>query len=309
MDYPAASKIRIISDLFLVTLFLLAIGSPLAANLFGVEAKISLDENRTLAPKPTLRPDLASVMRFPKEYGTYFNDHFGFRQNMVMWHNYIKYRIFGASPSSSIVVGNDGWLFFNENDSIEDFRQTKKLDDRTLDQWARVLTARNIWLRSKGIRYIVVFVPNKENIYPEFVPAKYNRIGNTSRLTQLMNRIRSDTDVRVLNLEHGLSEKKDVGFLYYRTDSHWNQLGAFIGCDLLMKELESWFPVERSTFSDYTVATQSFTSNDLARIMMTGTKSNDPGVILYPKKDRTAMRVELARNCGTSLTTVGLLQW
>lgn len=294
MKRSVVSKVHRISDILLVILFFLAIGSPLGAYLFGVTVDVSINENRMLEQKPPLSLNLDSITAFPKKYERYFNDHFGFRRLMLMWHNYILYTLLGGSPAPKVVVGKENWLYYDEHGALDDYRCGIQLDEQTLAKWERAFAARDAWLKSQGIDYVVAFVPNKENVYPEFMPDKYNKVGKGSRLEQIIARLHRTTDVKVLNLRDELEKCKGLGFLYPRTESHWNDLGAFIGIDSILQAVSQSVGVRRVALSEFIIGSKSYPEGcDLARFMMTGIIFNDNWTTLVPIHPRRARRVEL----------------
>ncbi len=98
----------------------------------------------------------------------------------------------------------------------------------------------------RGILFKIVIAPNKHTIYPEFLPLDIkNSQGVSTRLDQLRNFLISNGLGSVLiDLRPALvlSKGKSPDPLYYLTDTHWNQLGAFIAYTEIMKNLITAFP-------------------------------------------------------------------
>src|SRR5207302_6354416 len=63
-----------------------------------------------------------------------------------------------------------------------------------------------------------------------------------SKLDQLVAYMKAHSTVQVLDLRPALIEAKKAGVLFLKTDTHWNSLGAFIGCQQLADALSHDFP-------------------------------------------------------------------
>jgi alginate O-acetyltransferase complex protein AlgJ len=237
--------------------FLIAIALPLAGMLLGLDSAFVLVENRVLAPRPELKPGRASLAEFPAGFEAYFNDQFGFRKRMIHWLNIIKVVGLGVSPSSRVVLGQNGWLFHGEL-YLDYYRSGTPFTQRKLEMWRRLLESRRDWLASRGIPYLVVFVPIKSTIYPEYMPRVYNRLRAESRLDQLESHLKRHSTLTYLDLRAPLLAAKSARQIYYRTDTHWNNRGAQVGYARITDVLSSWFPqieaIPRSEFREEKLA-------------------------------------------------------
>ena len=89
---------------------------------------------------------------------------------------------------------------------------------------------------------LVVIVPNKSTIYPEFLPSRIRKLSTATRLDQLVEHVRRSTGVPILDLRNTLIDAKKSGPLYRKTDTHWNQLGALVAYQKILDTLSCWFP-------------------------------------------------------------------
>ena len=69
----------------LIAIFVVTIAIPGVATLAGIDRPDAVNENRTLAPFPTVRWDLASLQGLPDAFTKYFEDNFSFRTRLVKW--------------------------------------------------------------------------------------------------------------------------------------------------------------------------------------------------------------------------------
>jgi len=257
-----------LTDYFIVIFFLCTISAPLVSTITRESKSVSEMEQRKLAMLPELKLDIKSLIRYPLNFQTFFNDNFGFRNDLVRIHNYLMVFLLKTSPDSHFIIGRDGWIFDNWQDSVDYYRGIKPFSREQLDTWRQVLENRKNQLARIGIKYLVVVVPNKHTIYPEFFPRSLNRVSGISRLDQLLQYLGDDSGVTVLDLRGPLLRAKDKGLLYGTSYSHWNDLGAFSAYQEIIRKLSIWFPqlhaLPIKSFETHTVIEK---GGDVARIL------------------------------------------
>lgn len=245
------TRIHGAADAVLIALFLALLFLPLADDLLGLDPAPPLDENRTLAACPRAPSSAQELAAFAAPFEAYFNDHFGFRNSLLRLHSLATVYAFGVSPTPMVAIGKEGWLYLAKEE-LDYQRADRPYSAQELATWQHTLEVRRDWLAARGCRYLVVVVPNKSTIYPEHLPDSARRIGKTTRLDQLLEHLRSHSDVDVLDLRPVLLEAKGSEPLYFQTDSHWNTLGAFVAYQEIVRRLGRWFPelepLSRSSF-------------------------------------------------------------
>src|SRR5207249_4855988 len=130
-------------------------------------------------------------------------------------------------PTPSVILGRSGWLFFAGDEALASYRAVQPFTEVELAAWQRRIETRRDWLAERGICYLVVIAPNKETIYPEFMPESLNRVRPVTRLDQLVAHLRAHSSVAVVDPRDALRTAKAGGILYLRTDTHWNDVGAW----------------------------------------------------------------------------------
>ena len=264
-DEPSRQSRR--RDLALGVCFLLGISLPIAGLFLSLDASFVLEENRTLSSFPELSWHGAQLAALPAKLDLYFNDNFGFRKRLIYWLNLTKVRALAVSPSPKVVLGRSGWLFYGDSD-IPYFRAVNPLSTAQLKNWQERLEERQAWLAQRGIPYLIVFAPLKSTVYPEFMPQSYNRIATVSRLDQLLAHLKAHSDLTVVDLRQAILDEKLGHQVYYRTDTHWNNRGAYVGYQQIIKSLNRSFPeLEAIPPSAFEEADYSEPGRDLALIL------------------------------------------
>jgi hypothetical protein len=272
----------------IVLLFLLAIFLPVSGMWLKLDRFKQLNENRQLA-KP---PPLGFTTEYRSAYTRYFNDHFGFRSSLIRANFIFRHDFLGVSPSNQVVFGKDGWLFYTGDGEIEDFRGITKYDVKTLDKWAKTLEMKRIWLEKRGIRYLFVVPPNKSSIYGEFLSNSYNRVRESTALDELFDYMKKHTRVQVVDFRQALLAAKSKQRVYHRTNTHWNEYGAFIAYRQIMKPVVQWFPSLRiQNVDDYLIEKEIAGGGDLAN-MIGGTEFMKEEYINLKPLDNNLIKIE-----------------
>jgi alginate O-acetyltransferase complex protein AlgJ len=225
-------------DNTLIVLFIIAISAPLIAMLLRFDSGFVLEENRALSSRPSLSLNRQSLSEFPAKFEAYFNDQFGFRRRLIHWQNLTKVAALGVAPSPKVVLGRNDWLFYGDIE-LDYYRALRPFTPKQLEKWRHLLESRRDWLTARGIRYLVVIPPNKSTIYPEHMPSVYNKVEP--------RHLKANSQLSVVDLRDPLVRAKEQGRVYYRTDTHWNNRGAYAGYAAIIDGLAPWFPALKAT--------------------------------------------------------------
>ena len=234
---PAPAYPRAIVLLFMAFLLvpgLLAVILP--------EAHTSASEKRRLAPMPQLEWSRQSFAAFPGEFEKYFRDHFGLRDQFVILYNTAFFGLFKASPRPTVIYGRDGWLYLSAMGVLPDFMGQGGAGQHSR-RLGQILADRQKWLESLGSSYLYVPVPNKMEVYPEYLPPRYRRFAGDTLYSRLVDDLSQHRGtVPFIDLLTVFREGKKTEQLYYRTDTHWNEAGAYLGYRQIIDRLQTHFP-------------------------------------------------------------------
>jgi len=135
-----------------------------------------------------------------------------------------------------VLRGREDWLFWTGEGNIDDYQNAHPFSRADLEQIEGKLSAVQRRLAAQGIAFLVAPAPNKETIYPEMLPPEIVKIGKQSRLDQLLAYLEEKhSAVKVLDLRPVLLDNKAQHQLYYRTDTHWNDYGAYYAARNILK--------------------------------------------------------------------------
>jgi alginate O-acetyltransferase complex protein AlgJ len=276
----------------IIVIFLAALSLPLTGMVLNLDRDAPSGENRTLAAWPQIQWDAASLRALPEQLTRYFDDHFAFRVRLVRWQAIVRLKALGVSPSTSVITGRDGWLFYADDGAMEDYAEAPPFTDAELEVWRQTLQDTSDWLRAQGIVYLFVLTPDKHVIYPEYMPNTIRRAA-ISRIDQLVSHLRQHSTVRVVDLRPALLAAKSRERLYHRTDTHWNDRGAFVGYQSIVDALAEEFPglrsASRSAFESRVVRSEGL---DLARMLGLTEVLREEDLMLVPRHPATVRILE-----------------
>ncbi len=278
----------------LVALFLVVIGLPLAANLAGADGADPVAENREMATFPRLDGSWKSVASFGGGLGQWFDDHFGFRAALVRWFGETRLFWLGVSPSSTVIKGRDGWLFYADDSALDDYVAETPFTPEELHAWRDTLVATNDWLNERGVAFVFTIAPDKHVIYPEQLPASLHQVGGQSRTDQLLAYLRQTTDLALVDVRPALFEAKRDDRLYHKTDTHWNDRGAFVAYREIIEAVRRKVPTVPAPWdvSDFEPVTSDGAGRDLAGMIGLTRVLRESDLALLPRRPRQARVVE-----------------
>ncbi len=226
--------------------------------------------------------------RYPTEsilsFENYFGENFGLRNQLITLNNNLIIFTTGYSKQAKVVLGHDGWLYFEEG-LVDNWRRPPYTYKQLVDIKNDTVTVKDK-LAANGIRYVMVIAPDKHNIYPQYLPNDFKKIATNQRASQRINYLKENTDIAIVDLRQPLLSAREKYQTYYKADTHWNSYGSFIGYQEVMKELKSQFPnLEPLELDDFNITVSSKqNTGDMAKNLAIYDKFNDKEITLTLKE-------------------------
>ncbi|EKO38875.1 MAG: hypothetical protein B193_2421 [Solidesulfovibrio magneticus str. Maddingley MBC34] len=276
-------------------IFLVFLALPTVDSVLHIAPAVDLMENDP-APLPEI-----SIPQLFKAFNVlqrgFLDKTYGFRKNLVRQQNLLDLDILQASSHyQSVIRGKGNWLFLAQENAelnvVEDYRATRLYSADDLTRWVAVYRDRQDWLASRGIHYLLVVAPNKHTVYPEHLPAQYNKVSPTDRTDQLVDALTA-AGVNILDLRPAMRTVKEKALAYYRTDTHWTTYGAFAGYIEIMLRLARWRPEFAPTIrGDYDIDITPGLTGGLASMLALSDHFPEDRVTFVPKTPRLAKEVD-----------------
>lgn len=231
-------KTEKILNLLTIVIFAGIIFLPLFNTFFKIIPEYKSNENREKAKKPIFA--VGHITDFSSQFDDYYTDNFSLRENIIKNLHKFEYYFFNISPSPErVVVGKQGWFYAKKSES--NYKGTNLFEPYELNQIKVDLLARTQWCENRGIKYYVAVIPNKMNVYPEYLPSNIIKLSQKSRYDQILELAKTPGLNIIDTRENILKHKNDGPILYQKTDDHWNELGAFYGYEKIMNVISNDF--------------------------------------------------------------------
>lgn len=189
-------------------------------------------ENKKLAELPPIMDEDGFNTNYFPGLGSYFEDHFAFRQQLVALDSMIQSKVFQVSNMDTVVTGKDGWLYYAS--TMDDYLGKNTLSEKGIKNAANNLSLIQQYVTSQGGRFLLTVAPNKNSLYEEGMPYYYKKIDDTSNIDALMPELEK-AKIAYCDLFEIFEREKEV--LYLKRDSHWNNKGAALAYNRIMDSL------------------------------------------------------------------------
>ena len=229
-----------LADSFIIVLFLTAIVAPLCVWIVQTDVFFSEVEKRELNRFPKLQSQ--SITEFTNTFDAYFQDHFGLREWFIQRYHREASKRFGVSGVPDVVEGRDGWLYLSHNSILDDLKGRSHFSDQEKKSFWDHLIEKEEWFKKQNIAYMFLIAPNKQSIYPEYLPVHFQSSPKPSRLDNLLSTQPAKGGESLLDVRSDIRIEKHNTRLYSKSDSHWNAQGAYLAYLAMMKRNQLLFP-------------------------------------------------------------------
>lgn len=262
---------------FLIIFFIILI-LPLLLLGFFSEKNFNYIKN-TEKRSPNKFPDLISDSKVNTSFGVGFErwlqDNIAFRPQFIKFYN----KNF-TKKSNRVLDGENGYLFYGRKESVDSYKRNIILSEQEIQQHLEPIIAIASKLQEQNIKFYWFIPPNKHSIYPEHFPKYIKRLDNASRLDQIIayiNKNKLDKLLHPIDIrDYLINSKIQYPDIYYKTDTHWNALGAFLGHKILLDQIKLSFDhiKEDLSIDDYDIKEDRMLG-DLAKFSARNLKSNE----------------------------------
>jgi alginate O-acetyltransferase complex protein AlgJ len=173
----------------------------------------------------------------------------------------LKFALFSQAAEGA-VVGRDGWIY-----TAEEFEVGPNFDENLVsaaDEIARVYS----FMAANGVALVPMIVPDKADVYPEFLSIQRSGLVETRREKLLA--LLAARNITALDATPSLMTQKDTVASFLKDDTHWSPVGSRAVAQMLGSALTS-IDVELTPATVTTVRgpVQSF-DGDLLQYVPTG---------------------------------------
>ena len=264
-------------------------------------------EKRLLADAPSIRSEDGSINKqFSDEAIAYVSDHFGFREDLVALDAQIKAKLLHVSSEPKVIIGTEGWLYYTP--TKDDFIGNPTVTPLGIQNILYNLELSKSYAESHGASFVIAVVPNKNTLYPQYMPynyANYGTVGNYGHLVNAMEKYSPALLQNWCDLRGILSEQAadpHTPDIYHKQDTHWNNIGALTGYRAIMDVTGK----DYKAYPDTQFTPEQTWEGDLETMLFPGTQERDwqytPDIAYdfeYLGRYRSSDDLNIHTECGT----------
>ena len=139
---------------------------------------------------------------------------------------------------NKVIEGKDGWLFLgnDSNNSVDQYTGKLLLSKDCVSNYGAYFSNLNSHIKCDFSFFIV---PNKEYVLSEFYPY-FNSI---SKGLTILEQVRGVASANSVEINYPIELLTSNPESFYKTDTHWNDFGAYLGLLSIFKYMDSFiFP-------------------------------------------------------------------
>lgn len=223
--------------------FLTVIIATLFIHTISKDKEISTSENRALAQIPTVEE--LKKEDFTKKFESYFSDQFPFREELSQLYNKVELML-GKNKIKSYYVLKNNWVMPTPIDILQE--EDLKNSAEKINELSKVALKSN-----KKVYY--VSTPHKESmlthLYPKFTKGLNNAMENKNKFKNYLDEDKID----FIDIDEdflGKFNEKEREKLYFKTDHHWNGIGAYEGFKTIMEKMNKAKVIKGINWDNYT---------------------------------------------------------
>ncbi len=198
--------------------------------------------------------------RTTQELEKQLDKHLPVRTSLIAGANTLRYLITGGG-GDQVRTGRDQWLFLTE-ELRYDVGGAANLKTRV-----DMLGTAAQRLSEQGVKLVIALVPDKARIYESKLASGQYPAYNQSRYQDALAALRQ-RQVTTVDLLQPLTQAALKSEVFYRTDTHWNQVGAEVVARAVARQVQQLgISLETSTFKTTSEAAPVERVGDLVRLM------------------------------------------
>jgi hypothetical protein len=274
-------KFQRLNERLLISLFLLFIFSFGVYFILSPDLKISHVEYRMLEQQPDLTFDNLLSGEYAKKYEAYFTDQFPGRNLWLRLYLYIQKFTGKTFLNDNYYISKDNWILK---------KPIEKLPKKELDIAAQNLNEFAKFVSVHGADLFYFSLPHRDNTinvkFPPYVKKGMGLVNKEYFLSQLSKENMKVVDIRK-SFIHQFS-KSELNDMYFKSDHHWNMLGAFAAYEKINKVLsrEPYYVANEPAYKMTCIQNKKFEGSYNRQIYMMVDPSDEKLCLSMPKDSR-----------------------
>lgn len=208
-----------------------------SVSYFVKESKsFSEQENRSLQTFPSFKLKKLADGTYTEQLHNFYSDQILFRNGMIELKAYTELAM-GKNENNSVIFAKDGYLIDKSEYNSANYEYLEKNIGK--------ISAFSERLKENGIKSTISVVPRKIDVLHDKLPPYYSTERNDIVWNMLNNK-------NIIFLKSALSDGENTGgYVFYKTDHHWTQNGAYCAYAYLSEALGyTPLPIDEFMLSD-----------------------------------------------------------
>lgn len=197
----------------------------------------STTDRRALAQWPTLQD--GNLKQLAQDIEAYTSDQFMGRGVLLKAREAVL-RSAKISGNKKVILGDEGWMYLLRYQGLAEYSEAfySAVDEQ---QWLVDVLNRQQEYSKRGAQYFYVVAPNKQGIYPEFLPIWAGRRPPRTRWEEIQSRLGDQIPDFVIDLSEFLRTLRAAcpdQLVFFKTDAHWNSAGGSIAAMYVVDRIQ-----------------------------------------------------------------------
>lgn len=138
--------------------------------------------------------------------------------------------------NNTTIIGRSGWLFLYGYGNIDYYKANNIMSEEEMNSYMQTLITLDELCQERGIKLAISIAPDKDQVYSEYMPS-YTVDDEYKRTARLVDYIKNNSDLTISFAQSELEYCDRFWQTYYKYDTHWNHLGAYVGVQALYSSL------------------------------------------------------------------------
>ncbi len=195
----------------------------------------SEQENRLLAVYKPLFLSQGFNYKFGEQFNSWFSDRFFGREDIIKYYSFLKFKLNRYYSNSSAMIGRNGWMF-----RLDDVHEVEYLSQADFDVISDNISYLQQFCEKKKIKCYVEIVPRKVLFATDNMIIKSDF--GAEKLISLNNYLLQKNGFQFIYPFDEMMEAHKQDMVYFKTDHHWTEWGAYIGYQAFIKKVQKDFP-------------------------------------------------------------------
>ncbi|MCR4955579.1 MAG: hypothetical protein K6A30_02725 [Lachnospiraceae bacterium] len=199
----------------IVACFFLIVAAGCVSYMITPDKKFSPDENRYLTERPKCTAKALLSGEYTEKMDSYATDQFALRTKAITLKTQVS-KLAGVKDGNGVYFGKDDTLMLKK--TPQEFSQQKYENNLfAVSAFAK---------RNEKIPFYVMLAPTASYIWKDKLPSKAVDYDQREKLDQAAAYFKDDENITLVDPSQELLQHKGED-LYYRTDHHWTEKGAY----------------------------------------------------------------------------------